>query len=204
MLVKITWARSIAVLTALGSLAYGSAQLLLASTQNHINDLNNQIKSYEKSSSWKLPETLNQLNSVSSKIQKQLATNEEFSKLKAENIELTAKQESLATQLRTAAQQNQALTAKNISISRELKILLAQAEKLELAEGESAPLIKNKITLGIANVFSNSVHGSVGNKSFALDIGKSRDISFMDVNCSLTLTKIIRPKARFEFLCDDL
>lgn len=201
MQINITWGRIAGALVILIPLGVGLDQHHQSSTQNHINDLNNQIKAYEKSSTWKLPETLKQLNSVSEKLDKQLQAQDDLAKLGKENDELEKNNYQLTQKLNAAQGENDDLRATSELLTVQLKQALITPQELVLTAGSSAELVKNHVTFGVEEVYPTWVVGNINNETVRLSIGNYKPVKFLDDTCTLRLTKISRPSAQFSYTC---
>ncbi|WP_434766157.1 hypothetical protein [Pseudomonas triticicola] len=201
MQINITWGRIAGALVILIPLVALLDQHYQSSTQNHINDLNNQIKAYEKSSTWKLPETLKQLNSVSEKLDKQLQTQGDLVKLGNENDELEKNNYQLTQKLNTAQGENDDLRAISKQLTEQLKQALISPQEFVLTAGSSAELVKNHITFGVEDVYPTWVVGNINNENVRLNIGNYKSVKILDDTCTLRLSKISRPSAQFSYTC---
>ncbi|AVH39522.1 hypothetical protein AL532_25990 [Pseudomonas monteilii] len=201
MQVNVTLAGGAAALTLLISFGVWYDQHLKNSTENHINDLKNQIDSYEKSSSWKLPETLKQLSSVSAKLEKQIQAQADLEKLKLENEKLEKINKELTKKLDTATEESGTLRTQISTLSDQLRETLITPQELALSNGTSAYLVKNKIALGVETIYPTWVTGYINNDYISLNIGNLKSINVMNNTCTLRLTKIVPPSAYFSYTC---
>lgn len=202
--IKVTWPIALTVTPLIVTAAAGFIYLTLNINKAHIEALESEIKTYEKSNTWKLPETLKQLNKVSDKLLNQIDTQDNISRIKIENLELSTKQKDLEAALSSATLERDQLQKKVDSLSSELRASLLKSFTFQISEGESMELVKNRVTLGLSTVYSSSVSSNVNNDNLSLDIGGNTKISYMNHSCTLTLTKVVRPSATFTFTCGEL
>ncbi|MDR6713497.1 putative nuclease with TOPRIM domain [Pseudomonas hunanensis] len=200
---KITWPVVLTVTPLLAGAAAGFIYLTLSINKAHIEALENEIKTYEKSEKWKLPDTLSQLNKASEKLSSQLETQENISRIKIENLALTTKQRELETALSTASEERNRLQDKVDLLSKELRASLLKPFSFQLTEGDSMELVKSRVNLGLSSVFTSSVSSNLNNEPIRLVIGGSTKVNYMNNSCTLTLKKVASPLASFTFYCDE-
>lgn len=80
--ISITWKVLASILGIIGTVGAAIIYTTWEIRKDYIEDLKSQISAYNQAESWKLPDTLKKLNSVSEKLQSQLSANEEIKKLK--------------------------------------------------------------------------------------------------------------------------
>lgn len=199
--INITWGRFGATLLVLIPLGAFLEQHYQNSTENHINDLNNQIKAYEKSNKWKLPETLKQLNLVSEKLDKQLQSQDDFAKLGNEVSELKKNNSQLTQDFKKAQSENVSLQARTKQLTDQLNQALITPRQIDLTGGSSAELVKNHITFGLEEVYSTWIAGNINNETIRLNVGNYKLVEVLDKTCTLRLTKISGPAAQFSYTC---
>lgn len=201
MQVNVSLGGGAAALTLLISLAVWYDSHLKNSTDNYINDLKNQIETYEKSNSWKLPETLKQLNSASEKLDKQLQSQADIAKLMIDKEELEKTNSQLKKTFNSLSEENGSLRIQVSSLTNRLREVLITPKELVLTRGTSTFLVKNEIALGVESVYPTWVTGHINNGSFSLYVGNQKSIEVMNETCNLTLTKISPPSAYFNYTC---
>lgn len=151
---------------------------------DYLDDLKHQIDIYEKSEKWKLPDTLNKINAASEKMS---LTIDERNRLNNNKITLTE------------------LTAKNIEISKELertknklsefessiKNINYTPETIELGIGESHPIFRNLLFIGLTAVKTQTqAEFNLDNKPISLDLGVIHPYKFMGKTCVITMTDV--------------
>ncbi len=171
-----------------GTISYGkafSAALALVTItasatwyirSDYLDDLKHQIDIYEKSEKWKLPDTLNKINAASEKMS---LTIDERNKLNSDKITLTV------------------LAAKNIEISKELegtknklaefesslKNINSTPETFELNIGESHPIFRNTLFIGLTRVNTQTqAQFNLNNEPISLDLGVIHPYTFLEKN----------------------
>lgn len=179
-----------------GTISYGqafSAALALVTItasatwyirSDYLDDLKHQIDIYEKSEKWKLPDTLNKINAASEKMR---LTIDERNILNSDKITLKV------------------LAAKNIEISKELegtKKKLAEFESslkninstpdtFELSIGESHPIFRNALFIGLTRVNTQTqAQFNLNNEPISLDLGVIHPYTFLEKKCVLTMTDV--------------
>lgn len=179
-----------------GTISYGkafSAALALVTItasatwyirSDYLDDLKHQIDIYEKSEKWKLPDTLNKINAASEKMS---LTIDERNKLNSDKITLTV------------------LAAKNIEISKELegtknklaefesslKNINSTPETFELSIGESHPIFRNTLFIGLTRVNTQTqAQFNLNNEPISLDLGVIHPYTFLEKKCVLTMTNV--------------
>ncbi|ECD9502209.1 hypothetical protein FNO08_14415 [Salmonella enterica subsp. diarizonae] len=179
-----------------GTISYGqafSAALALVTItasatwyirSDYLDDLKHQIDAYEKSEKWKLPDTLNKINAASEKMS---LTIDERNRLNSNKITLTE------------------LVAKNIEISKELEItknklsalefsiknINSTSETIELKTGESHPIFRNALFIGLTSVKTQTqAEFNLNNESISLDLGVIHPYTFLEKKCVVTMTNI--------------
>ncbi|WP_329906121.1 hypothetical protein [Serratia quinivorans] len=151
---------------------------------DYIDDLKSRIDAYEKSEKWKLPETLNKINTASEKMS---LTIDQRNRLNSNEITLTE------------------LTAKNIEISKELaitknklsglestmKTINSAPETIELSTGGSHPIFRNALFIGLTRINTKTqAEFNLDNKPISLDLGVTHPYTFIGKTCVVTLTNI--------------
>lgn len=170
--------------------------------KDYIEDLKNQISTYAQSHTWKLPETLKNLNKISSKLQLQIIEKDLLEKLKKENQRIAEDNQKLLTKI-TVTESKVSEQSKEIETLRaELQKNYLQSDQIKLIEGDSAELVKNELTFGLSNILSTSIMGNLNNDQIYLDIGGNKAINWNGKKCLLILKRIEKPHAIFAFTCN--
>lgn len=169
---------------------------------DHINELNEKIASYEKSNSWKLPETLNHLNSISNELNSKIKLDRENSDLK-KSINLLEKYKAeLENKLQNLEIINIDTVSKNKELNSAIKKILSENNEFLINVHESKDVVKNHITIGVEAVYGSFARVNINNNGENLNVGNRRSYSFQGMVCNITLKKIYRDGAEFSFLCD--
>ena len=167
-----------------GTISYGqafSAALALVTItasatwyirSDYLDDLKHQIDAYEKSEKWKLPDTLNKINVASEKMS---LTIDERNRLNSNKITLTE------------------LVAKNKLSAFEFSIknINSTSETIELKTGESHPIFRNALFIGLTSVKTQTqAEFNLNNESISLDLGVIHPYTFLEKKCVVTMTDI--------------
>lgn len=151
---------------------------------DYLDDLKHQIETYEKSEKWKLPDTLNKINTASEKMS---LTIDERNRLNSNEITLTE------------------LAAKNIEVSKELertknrlsgfestiKNINSTPETIELSTGGSHPIFRNALFIGLTRITTQTqAEFNLDNEPISLDLGVIHPYTFMGKTCVVTMTDI--------------
>ena len=169
---------------------------------DHLNELNEKISSYEKSNSWKLPETLKNLNSLSDELSSKIELDQENKKLK-KSIDILEKEGiELKSKFHNLEKININTLEKNKELNSVIKKISNENKEFVIKVNESVDLIKNHITLGVEAIYGSSVKVNVNNNGDYLNVGNRKSYSFQGMVCDITLKKIYRDGAEFNFLCN--
>lgn len=154
-----------------------------------VESLKLQVESYEKSTNWKLPEAIAEIRNASETLALLIGERKELDALRAESERLRE----VKVQLEESLKQS---TEKLLTAEENLSKILLKAESVELMEGQSAPLIKNTIYLGVTHVSSSSVHVLLAERSEYIDVGQSKKFSFGNKTCQVTLLRVVGESPR--------
>jgi|GEM_PF-3229244 len=199
--IPVTWKSVGTAITALIGIIGTTSYVVWEVRKDVVDDLKRQIATYEQSKTWKLPDTLTQLNGVSNKLQRQLATQEQAQALKLDNARLVKQSEVAAEQLTKLDSELKSQTARLRELEAELQRSLATFEQATLKEGESVDVVKNRLVLGVSSIYFSWVSGSLNNEGFRLDVGRSKSMNISGRQCSLVLSRIKSKSATFKFNC---
>jgi len=199
--IVVTWKILGSALAFLASAMGLSALVLWEFRKDYIEDLKNQIAVYHQAESWKLPETLKNLNEVSGKLQSQLSAAAEIKKLTTDisSAEVGAKQ--LAAELGEMAAKNKDLTSAVADLKQALRKSLTEATQFTLKEGESHELAKNQIAFGLTTLYPSRVIGLLNGNRVEIPLAGSLLIDVNGVTCSLRLDQGGYAAAVFSFNC---
>ena len=202
--VALTWKKVWSIAGFLATVIGVTIYLTWEIRKDYIEDLKNQIAVFNQSESWKLPDTLKKLNSVSEKLQSQLADAEELKKLRTEVSALEETNKKAATSLADATNKAEQLSVEVVSLKTELRRSLTESSQFKLREGQTAELVKNQVVFGVSAVASGLVLGYLNNESVTLRIAGYLPVRFNDEICKLTLIQTENPVATVSFSCPRL
>jgi regulator of replication initiation timing len=152
----------------------------------------------KESTDWKLPATIQSLNEVSERVRLETDEREKLESLATENETLRSDNDKLKDSVATLEERVGSLEA-------ELKKSVASTDTFELSEGQSADLIENRVTMGVATIYSNYAQVNLNNEQQSLDVGNSTTFPYAEQECTITLKEIIYDsspkKAVFSFGC---
>jgi len=169
--------------------------------KDYVDDLKNQITTLNQSNSWKLPDTLKQLNSISKKLDSQLTSQEDNNRLLEKHRILLDKNSELTRESADQKEQISSLMAELTVAQDQLSQALAPPQEFTLSRGTSAELAKNTVTLGVSGVYDDWISGNINNESISLNIGNHKFINSFGKPCTLHLIKITPPTAHFKYVC---
>lgn len=166
-------------------------------------DREKQIESYEKAESWKAPEVIKKLDSISLKLHEQMLEKEAVDKLKVENLELENGTKNLNAQLSVSAQELDKAKASIILQKKTIENLMAKGVEFTLRPGQSRDLVPNQLSLGYisSSKITGDVRVNVNNERVTLDVGQRLAFNNLSLKCSLLLAEIGENQASFKFVC---
>lgn len=202
--VELTW-KKIGVIS---SSAIVASAAIIAGTweirKDYIDSLKTEIAAFKETEHWKVPETIQQLGAISEKLNNQMTFKDEYERLKGEQKTYAATKAQLTNDLSSSKKENLVLKEKIESLSKELKSLSTTPREMTLTGGESIELVKNKIVLGIDDVYSGFVSIRINNEDTRnLYVGNNRQFDVRHETCTLTVTKISKPNVTFSFRCGE-
>ncbi|SEP91979.1 TMF family protein [Pseudomonas sp. NFPP19] len=201
--VEITWKRVWLIAGALAVIGSAIIGLTWSNRMDYLDELKNEISSRKEASEWKVPETIKRLKSASEKLDAQLASMEAIDSLKVKNRELEKANTDLTEALTKSASE---LVQQNEHASRlaaELKLTLLPAKEFVLMDGESAELIKNRVTLGVYHIYPSWVVVTLNNEQETMYAGNHKTIKSFNGTCTLTLKKLAAINVTFSLTCDE-
>jgi TolA-binding protein len=161
-----------------------------------------EIESMQTAKSWNVPTTIDRLNDVSEKLQKQFASMEALETLRKENEDLRLERNSLAKTSEEIASKLMGVTEENTLLKSSMEKIFASNQTIELEAGKAVELVKNSLSLGISSVYSDSsISGRLGNERLSMAVGESKEIRVLGKDCRLTLTEARNPRVSFAFSC---
>lgn len=166
----------LAIFTALGTWFWN-----LRTSQ--IEDLQNQITTYEKSEKWKLPETLEKINLASQKIELNLTQRNRLEFLEKNIIELTTSNSELGKTL----EETQEKLQKNTEA---LNKVAMKNDEFLIERSSSHPLVNNNIYISVKSVGLDYVSGLIDNHEYRIDVGQSVQYHFGTIICNVVATKV--------------
>lgn len=149
----------------------------------YIEQLNDRLSVYEKSSSWKLPDTLERLNKASKKLELTLDERASLQNKEREVIELNSKNADLIKELNEKSD-------KLAESNKMLATLTSEEDTFTLSVGESHPLIKNEIVIALKSVLPSKGYFSFMNYDVDLDVGNYKEYGFGNNKCKVFLSKV--------------
>jgi len=170
-------------ITVVAALIAATAAVTWEIRKDVVEALKRQVESYEKSTTWKLPETLAEMKRTSEALSIQLAERKELVALRVESAKAREEVARLEAGLKES-------TGKLASAQSTLDNIIRKAESVELAEGQSAALVENTIFLGVRIVTSTSTHIVLADRNEAINVGESRAFTFGSKSCRVTLLRI--------------
>ncbi len=199
--VTITWKSIGWIVAAIGAVISATTYAVWEVRKDVIEDLRRQISVYEQSKGWKLPETLAQLNVISEKLQEQFSERALLDKLKVEKQRALEANGDLQRRLTVSENLNASLQARTASLEADLQKSIAQTTTINLKQGESADLVRNRLSLGVSSIYSSWVTGYLDNESISINVGQNRSLEVSGKKCVLTLKRIEQSTAMFAFSC---
>jgi len=184
-------------ITVVGALVAATATVTWEVRKDAIEALKRQVEAYEKSSTWKLPETLVEIKKASETLTMQLSDRKELEALRSESAKGRTEHARLSEAL---AQSEAMLVAANATLDK----LVHKSNSVELTEGQSTALVENKIYLGVTIATSTSTHVTLENRSAFLNVGESKEYSFAGKSCQVTLLRVTEGaprRATFSYGC---
>ena len=158
---------------------------------SHINTLNAQLKLYEQSKGWHLPETIESLGEAIKSFNLSVEERQLFEEQKADLEEETNKVIEL---------EDQNIQLQERISDLEEQILFSQTE-IVLTEGHTETLIQNSVYLGLLSVYDTYVYAQVDKNQKFINVGETIDINREGFNCDLVLMSIEEEAANFQFTC---
>ena len=180
--------------TAIAVLLSVTAAITWEIRKDYIDDLKRQLETYEKSGTWKLPETLSEIRSASQLLTLQLSEKQELDRLRKLESSLLAEKKQLEATLK---QTNEKL----VEAQRTLESMTLKATTFELQAKHTASLVANNIFLGLKSIHPDYVSVTISNESHFLGVGESKSYSFGGKRCTVTLLKISPDRATFSHGC---
>lgn len=156
---------------------------------SHINILNAQLKFYEQSKGWQLPNTIQALNEASELFKLNIEERKLFDKQKVYLDELSEKVSELENQNK---QLQERITY--------LKELTVAPKEIILNEGESIELIKNKVYLALTETSGTLVFVYIDNFYTSLHLGETYFFHDSGLMYNITPRSIGNQTATFDFL----
>ena len=199
--IPISWASAGWTITAFAGIVCTASLAVWEVRKDVIEDLERQIAAYAQSQTWKLPETITQLNTVSEKLQRQFSTQAEAEALKADNARLVKQGEVMSEQLSKLDAQLKSQAGRLHQLETEMQRSLSAVEQVTLKAGESVDIVKNQLFLGVSSIYSSSMMGRLNNESLHLDIGQSHSLDISGKKCSLLLSRVELKAVTFKFSC---
>lgn len=201
--VAITWKVLGSILGFLASVIGVTSYATWEVRKDYIEDLKNQVAVFNQSESWKLPDTLRKLNSVSDKLQSQLSYEERIKQLQLSLTSAELKVTKLEAEVGITTSKNKELGEKLVSLQQDLKKSVAPDIRFTLAEGQSYELARNQTVFGLSSIFSSSVRGSINDKDVSISLAGTTPISINDQTCTLRLIQSTLSQAVFSFVCPE-
>lgn len=190
------------VFTGTYTFVYQNQQNRVADRDRMVEARDKQIESLQAAKTWDVPETIDRLNDISKKLQKQFSSMEEFEALRKENEVLRSEKNSLATQNAAVTSKLDEASRQNVLLKSSLEKIFATNQAVDLEEGKAIELVKNSLTLGLSTMYSDStITGRLGNEYLSMTVGESKTMRVLGKDCRLTLVETRKPKASFVFSC---
>ncbi|MDP9518214.1 hypothetical protein [Pseudomonas protegens] len=190
------------VFTGTYTFVYQNQQNRVADRDRMVEARDKQIESLQAAKTWDVPETIDRLNDISKKLQKQFSSMEEFEALRKENEVLRSEKNSLATQNAAVTSKLDEASRQNVLLKSSLEKIFATNQAVDLEEGKAIELVKNSLTLGLSAMYSDStITGRLGNEYLSMTVGESKTMRVLGKDCRLTLVETRKPKASFAFSC---
>lgn len=184
------WIAITAVAALLGATSYVTWEI----RKDYVDDLKQQIDTYEKSNNWKLPEALNAIKNASDVLVLNEADKKEFMQLRAESTSLRDRTQKLAAEVDDTKKK---LTATQDELAR----ISVPVTTIELTQGDSKFLIENTINLALVSALSSQAFIRLANKERYIGLGETIDYEAGAKRCQLTLLKGSSSSARFQNSC---
>lgn len=194
---KVLWSTLVALATVAGVIVYITWEI----RKDYIDDLKNQIAVYSQAESWKLPDTLKKLNSVSELLQSQLSTADEIKKLKLEISDEATKNKVLTIELAKTNAVNAELNTSIVALKNDLSKAVAETHQFSLKEGQTIELAKNQMTFGVTTVVSSWAMGYLNNDRVEIKLAGALPVKLSVGTCFLRLIEGTATVATFSFTC---
>ncbi|KJY73825.1 hypothetical protein [Vibrio nigripulchritudo] len=174
---------------------------------DRLNELTDQVEAYEKAETWNVPETINNINTATNYLNKQLVIIEK-------NIELTKEIEALKNTNSKISQDKLALTAsldaanqKVADKERFIKSLFSDADDFKLNRNESKKYFGSEVVIALND--ASSVWGTakvtVNNNSHDIKVGSVISLETEGKKCKLVTNEFLDYQTvSFTFLCQKI
>jgi seryl-tRNA synthetase len=196
--VKVTEAKIIAAITMLGAIIATTAAATWYIRNDRLEQLREELNTLKSAKDWRLPDTMRSLNELSEKVRLDVAERKELDALRAELSQSTAKTAKLESDLKAALARSDELAAT-------LQKNLAPSTNFDLSEGQAKELVKNGLAVGLSSVYGESVRLNLGEQTFGINIGQTKQFGYAGQQCGLSLiatnTRLSPNKASFSFYC---
>lgn len=184
---SITWKVLASILGVIGTVGGAIVYITWEIRKDYIEDLKSQIAVYTQAESWKLPDTLKKLNSVSEKLQSQLSASDEIKKLKLQITASELEQAKAKIAAAEAIEKSENLSKSVSTLKQELRKGLSESTQFTLREGQTAELVKNRVRFGMSSIGSGYIAGNVNNDRISLSLANSFPIMVNDEPCTISL-----------------
>lgn len=181
-------------LTALAALIGSTAYVTWEIRKDYLDDLKRQVEVYEKSNSWKLPETLSSIKQASDQFLLSSKEKTELSELRANANAIASKLKSLTSELETAKE-------KLVATEQQLAQFTIPAAIVELSEGDSKFIVENHVNLALKMSMRSEAYVRLANRDRPISLGETVEYQAGAKNCKLTLLKTDDKKAKFQNAC---
>lgn len=202
------WIQPALGVTALIAVGVGPAWYIqegrLTDSRDRVANLERQIDALKGSDSWKLPETIKQLEVISGRLHQQFAEQDSLVALKKQNADLQGEVKKLHADIAEKDELLLALGKDLLRLQAESEKARAQAEEFAISVGSSVDLIKNDLTLAVSDLgFESSAYVLLDNEQFKMSLGEYRDVTASGRECRLTLASTVPADktATFRFIC---
>ena len=186
----VLWGATTALAAIVGTTAYVTWEV----RKDYVDDLKRQVETYEKSNTWKLPETLSSIKLASDQLVLNMTERNELTELRKGKESLTAQVKQLKDQFDTAS-------AKLILAESELAQISIPSTVIDLIEGESKFIIENSVNLALRSAMTSQSYIRLANKDRVISLGETIEYQAGAKICKLTLLKGGSSGAKFQNAC---
>lgn len=144
---SITWKVLASILGVIGTVGGAIVYITWEIRKDYIEDLKSQIAVYTQAESWKLPDTLKKLNSVSEKLQSQLSASDEIKKLKLQITASELEQAKAKIAAAEAIEKSESLSKSVSTLKQELRKGLSESTQFTLRRAKQPNLLKTELDL---------------------------------------------------------